>query len=79
MAITRTRVNEIISEELGVDPAQVTESADLAKDLGADSLDVVELAMALEDQFGLDIITDEQIEGWETVGYVYRTVGATDG
>ncbi|MEE8551432.1 MAG: acyl carrier protein [Gemmatimonadota bacterium] len=74
--ITRARINEIISEELGVEPEQVTETADLAKDLGADSLDVVELVMALEEEdYGLDI-TDEQIETWKTVGDVYRTLGA---
>ena len=74
--ITRARINEIISEELGVEPEQVTETADLANDFGADSLDVVDLSLALEEEdFQLDI-TDDEIETWNTVGDIYRTLGA---
>ncbi len=49
------KVKEIIVEQLGVDPKQVTPQAHFIDDLGADSLDTVELVMAFEEQFGVDI------------------------
>jgi acyl carrier protein len=49
------RVKQIIAENLGVDEAKVVESASFVDDLGADSLDTVQLVMALEDEFGLEI------------------------
>lgn len=53
------RVKEIIVEQLGVDLSQVTERAKFVEDLGADSLDTVELVMALEEEFKLEIPDDE--------------------
>ena len=61
------RVKEIIVEQLGVDPAQVTPEASFVNDLGADSLDTVELVMALEEEFNLEI-PDEDAEKITTVG-----------
>ena len=49
------KIKQIISEQLGVDEAEVTSSASFVDDLGADSLDQVELVMALEEAFGLEI------------------------
>jgi len=61
------RVNEIIVEELGVEADKVTSEASFVDDLGADSLDTVELVMALEEEFGIDI-PDEDAEKMRTVG-----------
>ena len=49
------RVREIIINELGLEPEKVTDDASFVEDLGADSLDTVELVMAFEEEFGLDI------------------------
>ena len=61
------RVREIIVEELGVEADKVTPEASFVDDLGADSLDTVELVMALEEEFGIDI-PDEDAEKMRTVG-----------
>ena len=61
------RVKEIIVEQLGVDAGQVSESAKFVDDLGADSLDTVELVMALEEEFSLEI-PDEDAEKITSVG-----------
>ena len=55
------RVQTIVAQQLGVDQQQVTLEANFAKDLGADSLDTVELVMAIEEEFGFDI-PDEDAE-----------------
>jgi acyl carrier protein len=55
------KVRGIIAEQLGVDPAEVVEEASFIDDLGADSLDIVELVMAFEEAFDLDI-PDEEAE-----------------
>ena len=61
------RVREIIINELGLEPEKVTNDASFVEDLGADSLDTVELVMAFEEEFGLDI-PDEDAEQMRTVG-----------
>jgi acyl carrier protein len=63
------KVKEIIVEQLGVNADQVTENASFIEDLGADSLDTVELVMAFEEEFGADI-PDEDAEKLTTVGGV---------
>ena len=65
------RVREIINNELGVEPEKVTDDASFVDDLGADSLDTVELVMAFEEEFGLDI-PDEEAEKMRTVGDAVR-------
>jgi acyl carrier protein len=64
---TEGRVREIIINELGVEPEKVTDEASFVEDLGADSLDTVELVMAFEEEFGIDI-PDEDAESMRTVG-----------
>lgn len=61
------KVREIIINELGVEAEKVTPEASFVEDLGADSLDTVELVMAFEEEFGLDI-PDEDAEQMRTVG-----------
>jgi acyl carrier protein len=61
------KVKEIIVEQLGVDEAQVNAEASFIDDLGADSLDTVELVMAFEDKFDIEI-PDEDAEKMRTVG-----------
>jgi acyl carrier protein len=60
------KVQKIVSEQLGVDEAEVKPDANFANDLGADSLDTVELVMALEEEFDIEI-PDESAEGISTV------------
>jgi acyl carrier protein len=64
---TEERVKEIISEQLGVEESEVTPAAKFIEDLGADSLDTVELVMAFEEEFDLEI-PDEDAEKITTVG-----------
>ena len=64
---TEARVKEIIINELGVEAEKVTDDASFVEDLGADSLDTVELVMAFEEEFGIDI-PDEDAEQMRTVG-----------
>ena len=61
------KVKEIIMNELGVESEKVTTEASFVEDLGADSLDTVELVMAFEEEFGIDI-PDEDAEQMRTVG-----------
>jgi acyl carrier protein len=67
------KVREIVVEQLGVKPEQVTAEAKFIEDLGADSLDVVELVMALEEEFGHEI-PDEEAEKLTTVGDVIKYI-----
>ena len=67
------RVKNIIVDQLGVKPEQVTAEAKFIEDLGADSLDTVELVMALEEEFGSEI-PDEQAEKLQSVGDVIKYI-----
>jgi acyl carrier protein len=66
MSDIETRVKSVVVEQLGVDEAEVTNAASFVDDLGADSLDTVELVMALEEEFGTEI-PDEEAEKITTV------------
>ncbi len=67
MSDAADRVREIIANELGVEMEKVTDEASFVEDLGADSLDTVELVMAFEEEFGVEI-PDEEAEQMQTVG-----------
>jgi len=67
------RVKDIIVEQLGVKADQVVPTAKFIEDLGADSLDTVELVMALEEEFGIEV-PDEQAEKLQSVGDVIKYV-----
>jgi acyl carrier protein len=69
----QARIREIIINELGVESKIVTDDASFVEDLGADSLDTVELVMAFEEEFKLDI-PDEEAEKMRTVGDAVRFV-----
>jgi acyl carrier protein len=78
MSDVAERVKKIVVEHLGVDEAKVTENASFIDDLGADSLDTVELVMAFEKEFDIDI-PDEDAEKLRTVGdamnYLHQKIG----
>ena len=73
MADVGQKVRAIIAEQLGVKPEEVTDSASFVDDLGADSLDTVELVMALEEEFGIEI-PDEDAEKMTSVGEAVKYV-----
>ena len=67
------KIKDIIIEQLQVDEADVTMDTNLMKDLSADSLDAVEIIMAIEDEYGIEI-PDEEAEKIQTVGDLVRYV-----
>lgn len=69
------RVKKVTVEELGVKEEEVVETASFQDDLGADSLDVVELVMALEEEFGIEI-PDEDVGNIKTVGNAVEYISA---
>lgn len=69
------RIHEIIAEQLGIGEDEITENATFVDDLGADSLDIVELIMALEEEFGTEI-PDEDAERMKKVGDLVTYLGA---
>jgi acyl carrier protein len=79
MGELETKVKDIIAEELGVEREKLTNEASFMEDLGADSLDTVELVMAFEKEFSIDI-PDEDAEKLRTVGdalaYLHKSMGA---
>lgn len=69
------KIKEMVAENLGVDESTITEASSFKDDLGADSLDLFELVMALEEEFGVEIPT-EDLEQIATVGDVIKYVEA---
>ncbi len=78
MADIESRIRDIIVNELGVEPSKVTTEASFVEDLGADSLDTVELVMAFEEEFGIEI-PDEDAEKMETVGDAMKYLEEKEG
>jgi acyl carrier protein len=78
MADIESRIRDIIVNELGVEPSKVTAEASFVEDLGADSLDTVELVMAFEEEFGIEI-PDEDAEKMETVGDAMKYLSEKEG
>ena len=79
MSVNTEKVKDIIEKELGVEREKLTDDANFIEDLGADSLDIVELVMEFEKEFNIDI-PDEDAEKLKTVGdamaYLNQKVGA---
>lgn len=67
------KVKELISEQLDVKADDITEASNIQYDLGADSLDVVDLVMALEDEFDVEI-PEDQVENIKTVGDIVKFI-----
>jgi acyl carrier protein len=76
MSDTAERVKKIVVEHLNVDADKVTENASFIEDLGADSLDTVELVMAFEEEFGIEI-PDDAAESIITVGDAVKYIDKT--
>lgn len=71
--MTFDKIRDIIVEQLNADPSMVTMDTNLMKDLEADSLDAVEIIMAIEEEFGIEI-PDEEAEKFQLVGDVVKYV-----
>jgi len=76
MSSINERIKQIVAEQLGVDEDQVTNEASFMDDLGADSLDTVELVMALEEEFDIEI-SDEDAEKIQTVQDAIDYIGVS--
>ena len=74
------RIRDIVSDQFDLDRENITEETDFLEELDADSLDVVELAMSIEESFGIPQMAEDDIRGIRTVGdltdYVVKALGA---
>lgn len=71
--MTFERIRQILCDQLDLEEEKVTMESDIVEDLEADSLDVVDLVMSIEDEYGLEV-PDDQIENFRTVGDVVRYI-----
>lgn len=72
------KVCHILSEQFGVDPETLNMDTAFIEDLGADSLDVVELMMSIEEEFDVGEISEEEAAGMKTIGDLVRRIGEDD-
>ena len=72
---TFEKIRALLAEQLDVDPAKITMDSDIMSDFEADSLDIVDMVMTLEDEFGIEV-PDEEVEKLHTVGDVVRFIDA---
>ena len=70
---TFEKIRALLAEQLDVDPAKITMDSDIMSDFEADSLDIVDMVMTLEDEFGIEV-PDDAIESLRTVGDVVKVV-----
>jgi acyl carrier protein len=77
MEALANRVQTIVGNQLGVEEKTLVPEANLLDDLGADSLDVVELVMALEEEFGIEV-PDDDVENIRTIGDIVAYLGKRD-
>lgn len=75
--MTFDKIKSILAEQLDADIDEMTMDTDIARDLGADSLDVVELLMSIEDEFSVEI-PDEEIESIKTIGELVEYIEANN-
>ena len=73
MESTFEKIRGFLAEQLGIEPEKITMDSDLLNDFEADSLDIVDMVMTLEDEFGIEV-PDEAIQDMHTVGDVVRFV-----
>ncbi|MCI5911464.1 MAG: acyl carrier protein [Oscillospiraceae bacterium] len=69
------KLKDLIADQLDVDVDSITEDSNIQEDLGADSLDIVDLMMAIEEEFDVEI-PDEKLEGIKTVGDIAKYIEA---
>lgn len=67
------KVRELVAEQLGISKDSITEKSNIIEDLGADSLDVIEMLMTLEDEYGITI-PDEKISQIKTIGQIVELI-----
>ncbi len=67
------KISQLLSEQLGCDKSKITLESEIIKDLGADSLDVVEMLMGLEEEFGIEL-SDEEAVNLKTVGDIVAVI-----
>ena len=69
------KLRGLMAEQLGVEPGEIKPDSNILEDLGADSLDVVEVVMALEEEFNIEV-PDKDVESIRTIGDIVQYVGA---
>ena len=67
------KIQELLAQQLNIDKEKITENSEIIKDLGADSLDIVEMLMALEDKFGIEV-SEEEAVNLKTVGDIVKVI-----